>query len=129
MIQRCTNPNHNQYKDYGGRGIVVCDEWWENFLQFALDMKPRPLDMTLDRRDPNGPYCLANCRWADAETQAQNRRKGKLQARVPIDIAVNKFVYSWTMLQDLAASVPIETPSPAETPQPGVGRGLARDSF
>src|SRR5271170_6341523 len=53
MVQRCTNENHTQYKDYGGRGIRICDEWRSNFQQFAMDMGRRPAGQTLDRRDAN----------------------------------------------------------------------------
>ncbi len=74
MIQRCTNKNHDQYRDYGDRGIVVCDEWLRSSDRFIRDMGRRPKGKTLDRRDPNGPYNRANCRWADAESQARNRR-------------------------------------------------------
>ena len=56
MIQRCTNENHDQYKDYGGRGIRVCEEWRNcAFQHFAMEMGRRPLDTTLDRIDPDGP--------------------------------------------------------------------------
>jgi hypothetical protein len=75
MIQRCTNNNLAQFKDYGGRGIMVCDEWLGSFQQFASDMGRRPDDTTLDRIDPNGNYCPGNCRWGDATLQAQNRRR------------------------------------------------------
>ena len=75
MIQRCTNPKHDQYKDYGGRDIVVCDEWRNSFQRFVMDMGKRPIGKTLDRRDSDGPYRRQNCRWADAKSQAENRRK------------------------------------------------------
>jgi hypothetical protein len=74
MIQRCTNDNHDQYKDYGGRGIRVCDEWRNKFQQFAMDMGRRPEGKTLDRRDVDGPYNRLNCRWSYPKEQAKNGR-------------------------------------------------------
>ncbi len=76
MIERCTNKNHDQYKDYGGRGITVCKSWRESFWAFFRDMRKRPEGMTLDRRpNPDGNYEPGNCRWATKEQQAKNRRK------------------------------------------------------
>jgi hypothetical protein len=75
MIQRCTNKNHPQFSDYGGRGIEVCADWRSSFQNFLADMGPRPEGTTLDRRDFNGHYCRANCRWSTPKEQAQNRRK------------------------------------------------------
>jgi len=78
MKQRCYNSKNIRYKDYGGRGISVCERWaipsyigTRNFLQ---DMGECPEGMTLDRVDVNGNYEPNNCRWATASTQGYNQR-------------------------------------------------------
>ena len=73
MKTRCTNPNCDDYDRYMGRGITCCDEWLNSFDKFYEDMGPCPENFSLDRIDPNGNYCKENCRWADYNTQAQNR--------------------------------------------------------
>ena len=73
MVNRCHNPNNSSYKYYGARGIHVCDSWRGSFWQFYEDMGDRSSGMTLDRINNNLGYEKSNCRWADSETQMNNR--------------------------------------------------------
>lgn len=79
MIQRCTNPNHDEYFRYGGRGISVCDEWRYSFKTFLEDMGNKPTKKhTIDRKDNDDDYMPGNCRWATRKEQALNRRDNHL---------------------------------------------------
>lgn len=74
MIQRCHNPRATWFPRYGGRGIVVCDQWRRSFACFWTDMGPtyQP-GLSIDRIDNDGNYEPENCRWATASAQGHNR--------------------------------------------------------
>lgn len=78
MIQRCTNPSNEFYKDYGERGINVCPRWKNSFLLFHEDMGDRPSDdHTLDRMDNSMGYFKENCRWVTNTEQQRNKRNNR----------------------------------------------------
>ncbi|RRC92739.1 hypothetical protein EII25_03435 [Erysipelotrichaceae bacterium OH741_COT-311] len=81
MKARCSNPNVEQYPNYGGRGIFVCAEWmssFDNFKEWALlngyDSNAEFGKCTIDRINPDGNYEPSNCRWVDMKVQANNKR-------------------------------------------------------
>jgi hypothetical protein len=81
MLYRCRSPKATGYKNYGGRGITVCERW-HDFRNFLADMGERPDGMSLDRwPDNNGNYEPGNCRWATEVQQKLNTR-----VAVPIDL-------------------------------------------
>lgn len=79
MILRCTNKEQMYYKDYGGRGIKVCNRWRRSFIDFCTDMGERPSkEYSLDRINNNGNYEPGNCRWATKVEQANNARSNRI---------------------------------------------------
>ena len=79
MIDRCENEANQQWCNYGGRGIRVCEEWRESLSQFLADVGPRPSGgHSLDRIDVNGHYEPGNVRWATTAEQGRNRRNNHL---------------------------------------------------
>jgi len=105
LYQRCYNPNNPHYKDYGARGIRVCDRWLDRtkvivgtrkspqgfnmlvyrsqgYLNFLVDMGERPKGKTLDRKDNDGNYEPSNCRWATRSQQNLNRRPFKRKTAI-----------------------------------------------
>jgi len=76
MKDRCLNSNVERYKDYGGRGISICQDWLNDFQSFYdWSMANGYSDeLTIDRKNNSGNYCPINCMWTDYKTQAKNRR-------------------------------------------------------
>lgn len=83
MRDRCNNPHSDEYKNYGGRGISVCQEWndFVAFYQWAVnngyDESLPSTECSIDRIDNNGNYCPDNCRWTSMTQQARNTRRNR----------------------------------------------------
>lgn len=110
MKERCLNPNCKSYKDYGARGIAVCDRWlkFENFLS---DMGEPPEGMTLERRNNFDGYHPGNCRWATRAEQNRNKR---------LNVHINCFGFS-LLLADVARTFELHL----STLRRRVNRGLS----
>ena len=79
MIRRCMSKKHCSYKNYGGRGILVCKEWLNSFENFYKDMGPRPSkNHSIDRINVNGNYTKENCKWSTRSEQQKNKRRNKI---------------------------------------------------
>ncbi len=91
MKQRCNNPNHMSYENYGGRGITVCDKWNLSYKDFLADMGYRPTTThSLDRINNNGNYTPENCRWATLEQQRENKRPKQQSTRMKLRAEVKE---------------------------------------
>lgn len=119
MIQRCYNENNPQYKDYGGRGITVCDRWLENqegakgFWNFVEDMGEKTKGLTLDRINNSKGYSPENCKWSTRKEQQRNRRNsvfitynGKTQCAK--DWALETGINSTTLWRRYKLGLPLE---------------------
>jgi hypothetical protein len=93
MKTRCYNPNHVHYNKYGGKGIFICNEWLENFMDFYNWAMENGYDdsLSIDRRDNDEGYYPNNCQWS-TEKEQQNNIKRNLY--ITID-NINKSVYEW----------------------------------
>lgn len=102
MKQRCHNPRCEDYHNYGGRGIVVCEAWRNDFMAFRRYMGQRTnSDYTIDRKDPNGNYEPGNVRWATRAEQNRNKR-GYFGGRLPTDTLVLNALCDWEFRFQLA---------------------------
>lgn len=79
MHERCERKKHDHYKDYGGRGISVCDDWadYVAFRDWAI-LNGYNDTLTIDRIDVNGDYCTENCRWVTMRKQQSNKRSNHM---------------------------------------------------
>jgi len=84
MKQRCLNPNHKSFQDYGGRGISIYPQWIDSFYEFWLYLGDRPPGTSIDRIDPDGNYEPGNVRWASSKEQNNNRRPYKTRCNQPV---------------------------------------------
>jgi hypothetical protein len=94
MVQRCTNPETQHFRHYGGRGIAVCERWKNSFKKFLADMGDPPVGLTLERNNNDGNYCPSNCRWATRKEQSRNTRRTVwvefCGERIPLAVAAER---------------------------------------
>lgn len=97
MMERCFNPNCDDYPEWGGRGITVCERWrtFKNFIN-DMGMKPGP-EYKIERIDNDGNYEPGNCKWATQKEQGRNQR-----SNVVLNIGgVKKIMVEWSEMVDV----------------------------
>lgn len=113
MISRCKYPSSRSYKNYGARGIGVCDRWVSSFGNFLADMGECPDGLTLERIDKNGNYTPENCRWATVLEQGRNKRNNiwleTPDGRMSIDDAAKKAGIPYTTMWSRAQKITTQT--------------------
>lgn len=117
--KRCSNPKAVGYENYGGRGIKVCERWWNSFENFLKDMGEKPIGMSIGRINNNGNYCPENCRWETREQQANNSRNcryinfgGKIQNSLAWakELGIKPSVLSWRLNNGWTIEEALTTP-------------------
>ena len=110
-LSRCVDPTNGQYKDYGGRGITMCERWLD-YRNFLADMGERPSGLSLDRINNNGGYEPGNCRWATRAQQARNTRRNVLINGVhQVDVARAAGLADGTVMRRLKAGREVSAPA------------------
>lgn len=116
MKQRCYDINAKQYKDYGGRGITICDEWKNDFMTFYdWSIGNRYNDtLTIDRINNDGSYCPENCRWTTHKKQMSNTRRNLIYTIDGETLCLSEWCEKynmpyWTVLHRIHRGVDVKT--------------------
>lgn len=101
MRSRCHDKTHKQYKDYGGRGILVCDEWYTSFTTFLNDMGERPSkEHSIERINNDKGYSKDNCKWVHRSEQYSNKRKPPSKVLMTIN-GETKSITEWGKIKGI----------------------------